>query len=104
MNQGMSLTIVCEQVEVVEQRSELTLVELCRCARTSAELVAELVEHGLLTPRAGAGPDWRFEGRSAAIARRAARLVDELGVNAAGAAVAIELLDRIERLERTQRG
>jgi len=104
MKTEASLTIVCEQVEVVEQRPELSLAELCRCARASAELVAELVEYGLLTPSAGAVADWRFGADSLAVARRAGRLVDELGLNAAGAAVAIELLDRIEQLERAARG
>jgi chaperone modulatory protein CbpM len=102
MKTQASVTIVCDQVEVVEQQPELSLAELCRCAGASAGLVAELVEHGVLSPQPGA--DWRFDGRSLAIVRRAGRLVRQLGVNAAGAAVAIELLERIEQLERAQRG
>ena len=103
MNNSTSVTIFCEVVQVVEEQVALSLAELCRCVGASAELVAELVDHGLLTPLAGPGEGWRFGGSSLAVTRRAHRLMGDLGVNAAGAAVAIELLDRIERLERGSR-
>lgn len=103
MNGDDSVTLYCEVVQVVEEQVELSLAELCRCVGANAELVAELVDHGLLTPLAGPGDDWRFGGASLAVTRRAQRLMGDLGVNAAGAAVAIELLDRIERLERGAR-
>jgi chaperone modulatory protein CbpM len=103
MTAGSTVVIVCETVEVVEEQIELSLVELCRSVGAEPALVAELVAHGLLEP-AGPDPDrWRFSGASLALTRRAQRLIDDLGVNAAGAVVAIELLGRIEQLERNQR-
>jgi chaperone modulatory protein CbpM len=104
MRTSTSVTLFCETVQVVEEEVDLSLTELCRCVGASAELVAELVDHGLLTPREDPVEGWRFGGASLAVTRRALRLMGDLGVNAAGAAVAIELLDRIERLERAQRG
>lgn len=99
MNTPTLVVTVCEVVQVVDEQVEFTLAELCRVCAADAELVAELVAHGLLDP-AGDGPDrWRFSGASLAATRRAQRLMADLGVNAAGAVVTIELLDRIDRLE-----
>ena len=92
------LAVVVERVEVVEQRVDLSLDELCRFAGIEQTVVVELVSHGLVEPLA-ADP-WRFRGDSLSVIRRAHRLMHDLGVNAAGAAVAIELLERIEQLER----
>ena len=100
MNHGQSVTVVCEVVQVVEEQLELSLHELCRCCGSDDALVHELVAHGLLDPL-GQGPDeWRFCGPSLALTRRAQRLIDDLGVNAAGAAVVIDLLERIDQLEQ----
>ena len=85
--------------EIVEEESRLTLVELCRACDASSQAVTELVSQGLLDP-AGSGPqDWLFAGANLARARRALRLIRELGVNPAGAAVALELIEQIERLQ-----
>ena len=100
MNAQAMVVTVCDVVQVVEEQLEFTFVELCRSCTVDDALVVELVAHGLLEP-AGVGPDnWRFSGSSLALTRRAQRLIDDLGVNAAGAAVVIELLARIDRLER----
>lgn len=99
MNSVPLVSIVCEQVQVLEQEVELSLDELCRCSGAEGPLVVDLVGHGLLDP-AGTSPEqWRFAGDSLALTRRARRLIHDLGLNAAGAAVVIELLQRIERLQ-----
>lgn len=104
MNAQAVVVTACAVVQVVEEQVEFTLPELCRSCAADGALVIELVAHGLLEP-AGAGPDtWRFGGACLAVTRRAQRLVNDLGVNAAGAAVAIELMDRIHRLERSAGG
>ena len=93
---------------ILDDEFHLTLVDLCRCCRTSAEQVAALVDEGVLEP---AGPEptlWRFQGVSIRRVRRAHRLTQDLGLNLAGAALAVELLEeidqlraRLRRLERT---
>ena len=103
MNTNAIVTITCEVVQVVERELELSLSELCRCGAADEMLVAELVAHGLLEPAGTAPETWRFAGPSLTVARRAQRLVDDLGLNAAGAAVVIELLERIDHLERGPR-
>ena len=73
--------------EIVEEEIRLTLVELCRACDASSEAVVELVSQGVLEP-AGSGPqDWLFAGKNLSRARRALRLIRELGLTTAGAAV-----------------
>jgi chaperone modulatory protein CbpM len=88
--------------QIVEEDLTLTIDELsCACAVEPGR-VAELVEHGLI--------QWQAEGSlqlggdSLRRARVALRLQRDLGVNAAGAALVIELLERIEALETRLRG
>lgn len=103
MNKGARVVVVCEVVEVVEEQVELSLAQLCRCSSAEPSLVLELVAHGLLDPVGDAAEHWRFCGTSLALTRRAQRLIGDLGLNVAGAAMVIDLLERIERLERRQR-
>ncbi len=83
--------------EVLED-VELTLGELCRRCGVPAEHVFELVEQGVAEP-VGRDPGvWRFRGVSVYRVRCALRLERDLGVNAAGAALALDLLEELERL------
>ena len=90
--------------EILEDKREVTLAELCRTARLPAEYVIELVEHGIIEP-AGREPSvWHFEGLCVRRVRRVRRLQRDLGVNLAGAALALDLLEEMDRLhERIRR-
>jgi chaperone modulatory protein CbpM len=93
---------------ILEEDTELTLDELCRACNVHAELVVELVEEGVLEP-AGSGPSaWIFTGSSLKRTRAALRLQADLGVNPAGVALALQLLDELEslrtRLHRIESG
>lgn len=85
--------------EVVEESVELTLVQLCHACDAESDVVVELVAHGVLDPHGGTPRDWRFAGDSLRRSRLALRLIRDLGVNAAGAALALELMARIEQLQ-----
>jgi len=92
--------------EVLEEDVELTLAELCRACQVPAEQVFELVEEGLVEPLGREPARWRFHGVSLRRVRCALRLERDLGVNLAGAALALELLDELqamrERLKRLE--
>ena len=83
---------------ILEDQTELSLADVCRaCAAQSARIV-ELVNEGVLSP-AGDTPDtWHFTGLHLQRARVALRLESDLGVNLAGAALALELLDELQTL------
>jgi chaperone modulatory protein CbpM len=85
--------------EVLDEDSEITLVQLCRSCSVTAETVESLVEHGILEPAGRRGRHWCFSGPSIKRVLVTQRLQRELGVNLAGVALALDLLERIERLE-----
>jgi chaperone modulatory protein CbpM len=85
--------------EVLGEGSEITLVQLCRSCAITAETVEALMEHGILEPIGSQGRHWRFAPNSVKRTRVAMRLQRDLGVNLAGAALALDLLERIERLD-----
>jgi chaperone modulatory protein CbpM len=84
--------------EVLEEDVELTLVELCQACRMQAEQVLDLVEQGVIEPLGHDPARWRFRGVSMRRVRLVQRLERDLGVNVAGAALALELLEELERL------
>jgi chaperone modulatory protein CbpM len=83
---------------IVEESAELSVGELCRACSVHAEWVLELVEEGVLEPSGRDPRDWRFEGASLRRARTVRRLQRDLGLNLAGAALALELLEELDEL------
>lgn len=91
--------------QIIEEETLITLDELCRNCTVAAEEVVTLVREGILDPaddtldweRAGR---WQFHISSVRRVRTVVRLQRDLGVNLPGAALALELLERIEHLQR----
>ena len=65
--------------------------------------LAALVDEGLISPEGNVPEHWRFSGMQLRRARVAVRLQRDLGVNTAGAALALQLLEEIDVL-RAQLG
>ena len=83
---------------ILEEQVELTLAEISRGCAVHAELIIELVDEGVLVP-VGRNPiDWRFTGAHLRRAAIALRLQRDLGLNLAGVALALELLDELNTL------
>jgi chaperone modulatory protein CbpM len=82
--------------EVLEEDVELTLAELCRTCQVPAEQLLALVEEGVVEPLGRDPAHWRFRGISVRRVTCALRLERDLGVNVAGAALALELLEELE--------
>lgn len=84
--------------EVLDDSLELSLGELCRTCQVPAEHVLELVREGVIEPIGADRTRWRFRAVSVRRVWRAQRLNRDLGVNMAGAALALELLEELEQL------
>jgi len=84
--------------EVLEEDVELTLAELCRVCRLPAEQLIELVEEGVAEPLGRDPAHWRFRGVSVRRVHCALRLEHDLGVNVAGAALVLDLLEELEAM------
>lgn len=91
---------MADQRPNVEISASITLAELCDMGGFRAAWVIELVDHGALDPAGAHEGDWRFAPSDAAAAIRAWRLRRDLGVNAAGAALALTLLRERDALRR----
>ena len=83
---------------IVEEAEILDAEQLCSVCAVERQYLLELVEQGVV--EAVAAGELRFAGASLRRVRLAMRLRRDLGVNAAGVALVIELLDRIDSLER----
>ena len=86
-------------VEIIDDQATFTLAELCRCFDVQAEVIEELVEQGILEPVGQEGRHWCFPSSALRRTRITLRLRRDLGVNLSGAALVLDLLDRIEELD-----
>ncbi|HGX93159.1 MAG TPA: MerR family transcriptional regulator [Candidatus Tenderia sp.] len=84
---------------VIEEEVQLSLAELSQACCVNGEWLMALVDEGILEPLPGQ-PQWRFSGESVHRARTVQRLQQDLGVNMAGAALALELLKEINTLRQ----
>ncbi|MEQ1637966.1 MAG: chaperone modulator CbpM [Methylococcales bacterium] len=82
---------------VIEEDS-LTLGELCRACGAHADWIISLVEESIIEPHGNEIRTWRFSGVSLVRARSALRLQRDLGVNLAGIALALDLLEELDSL------
>lgn len=90
--------------EIVEDDLEMSLAELCQACGIPGERVFELVEEGVVEPLGRDPGQWRFQGVSVWRVRRAQRLQRDLGINTAGVALALDLLEELRTLRaRLQR-
>jgi chaperone modulatory protein CbpM len=97
-----SLTLV--QCQLVDEHVTFSLAELSRVCGAERELVLQLVEHGVIEP-IGPGPQSElFDAVGLQRMRTALRLLHDLELNLPGAALAMELLDRIAQLQRDRPG
>jgi chaperone modulatory protein CbpM len=83
---------------LLDDEVSLSLGELCRVCTVHAEWVIELVDEGILEPNGLDTAHWRFSGPSLLRVLRVRRLQQDLGINLAGAALVLDLLDEIESL------
>jgi len=86
-------------VEVIDEQTTFTTAELCRSCGVEAELIEAMIEQGILEPTGRRGRHWCFHASSLRRTRITLHLQRDLGVNLAGAALALDLLERIEALD-----
>ena len=87
------------EAEPLDAQAAFTLGDLCRVFDVHADYVIELVEVGVVEPEAGRMPsEWRFRGHAILRMRRALRLREDLSVEPAGAALALDLIEEVQAL------
>ncbi len=83
---------------LIDEHCRMSLVEVCHACSRHAEWVIELVEEGVLEPTGVSPEQWRFTPAALQRALIATRLQRDLGINLAGVALALDLLDEIDTL------
>ena len=76
----------------------LTLEQLCHACGVHTDWVISLVEESIIEPQGNEIRVWRFSGTSLVRVRSALRLQRDLGVNLAGIALALDLMEELDAL------
>lgn len=83
---------------LIVEETTLTLDEFCSACAVERDWIVVLVNEGILEPIGHKQSQWQFSGISLHRARTAIRLERDLGVNPAGAALVLDLLEEIASL------
>ncbi len=86
------------EVLILEEQQDLTLDEVCRVSSAEIEQLLALVDEGVISPFGAEPAGWRFTGVQLRRVRVAVRLERDLGVNPAGAALALQLMEELDDL------
>ena len=85
--------------QIIDERTEISIIQLCRICSVESTMVNRLVEEGIIEPTRREDDTLYFPPSSLKRTRVVMNLRSDLGVNLAGAALVLELLDRIEKLQ-----
>lgn len=88
---------------VLDDTIDFSLGELCRSCGVDAEFIIDMVDEGLLEPQGREPENWRFRGPELLRVQSTLRLTQDLRLNLAGAALALELMDELDELRRQLR-
>ena len=85
---------------ILDEDSVFTLTELSNACSVQTEYIVEMIEEGIVEPleERCEQPHWKFSGRSLVRARKARRLQQDLGINLAGAALVLDMMEELEQL------
>ena len=83
-----------------EYSFKLTLTELTLSFGVNKQTIIEIIEEGIISKPATRDDELEFDEESLRKIRTVLQLKQDLGVNLAGAALAIELLDEIDDLRK----
>jgi chaperone modulatory protein CbpM len=84
---------------IFDESMTLSIKDLSRMCAVDERHIVELVEEGVLTV-VEVSREWHFTGDALRRARLAVRLERDLELNLAGVALALDLIEELERLRR----
>jgi chaperone modulatory protein CbpM len=88
---------------LIDEEVTINLVELSERCMVSENEIAELVYEGVIEPVRMQEESWRFSRETLWRVQKVKRLRRDLDLNIPGAALTMQLLDRIEELENLVR-
>ncbi len=91
------------QLQFLDAATQIAMEDMLALTGFTLEELTALVEHGAFDPEGSTMVDWTFPAQSAFMARRAAALRSEFGLDLPGTSLVLGLLERIDLLERRMR-
>jgi chaperone modulatory protein CbpM len=88
---------------IFEESELLTVTELSRICAVDERHIVEFVDEGVISVVETVTTEWRFSGTALRRTRLALRLERDLELNLAGVALALDLMEEVERLRRALR-
>ncbi|MGW8161043.1 MAG: chaperone modulator CbpM [Desulfobulbales bacterium] len=85
---------------ILDEETEFGLFEICSMCNISAEMVHDMIDEGLISPK-GSGPrHWRFNTCQVRRIQITLRLQRDLRINLPGCALVLDLLEELDELRR----
>jgi chaperone modulatory protein CbpM len=81
----------------------LSFTEVCLQTGAAEDSVVEIIEQGIVEPMGASSSEWQFTPMMLVLTKKAVRMHQDLNVDWAGVALAIELLDEMEQLKERNR-
>ncbi|SRR5690606_29599316 len=88
---------------VLDDSVTVSVDQVCSLCRVQVDWVVELVDQGVVEPVRREG-QWHFLGSQLPRLRRALALRRDLGINPAGIALVLELMDELDQLRARMGG
>lgn len=99
MEQNLLQVVISGQV--FDEELHISLVEFCQICQINSTEVIEMVQEGILEPVSGVSyQEWHFNSVAINRLRTAKRLQQDLQINLPGIALALDLLQEINRLRK----
>ncbi len=96
----MSLNEKPIELELADDSTPYQLREICEICSVRAEIVIEMVDAGILVPSGSRQSSWRFGVRATIRLQKAQRLQRDLDINLGGIALALDLIEDLERMRK----
>jgi chaperone modulatory protein CbpM len=90
---------------ILDEECSFSLDELSHACSVRTEYIIELVDEGIIEPLESRRDQqhWYFTGENLLRARKARRLQRDLGINLAGAALVLDLMEEVDQLHQRLR-
>jgi chaperone modulatory protein CbpM len=90
---------------ILDEECSFSLDELSTACCVRTEYIIELVAEGIIEPMESRREQqyWHFTGENLLRARKARRLQTDLGINLAGAALVLDLMEEVDQLQQQLR-
>jgi chaperone modulatory protein CbpM len=85
---------------IIDEEDDINLVQLCNYCELQQETVIDMVNEGIVEPLGQSKVEWRFSFTTVERLKRIKRLQRDFDLTLPGVGLAMDLLDRIEKLER----